>query len=158
MIGLAVDHERCTGCCLCELACSSRPGATGFNPSLSAIRVHVIGLMDMDVPLVCMQCEDAPCAGACPEEAFYRDAATGALLIDEGLCSGCGACVKACPYDAINEHATRSTPIKCDLCGGSPLCVSYCVPGALSVSPEATWPKAVRDAHFALLARRESVS
>lgn len=156
MNGLMVDHQKCTGCGMCELACSTNFDSTGFNPRMSAIQVHVVGTMEADIPLVCMQCEDAPCAEACPEEAFYRDSSTGALLIDQETCINCGACVKACPYGALYNHELRATPIKCDLCGGSPLCVEYCVAGALALSPEATWPRERREAHFALIGGKEA--
>jgi Fe-S-cluster-containing hydrogenase component 2 len=113
--------------------------------------VHVVGMMDADVPMACMQCEDAPCAAACPEGAFYWVQSTGALAIDGDKCSNCGNCIPACPYGVIYLHQDRSVPIKCDLCEGSPICITYCVPGAITLSPAATWPRERRDEYFQVL-------
>jgi anaerobic carbon-monoxide dehydrogenase iron sulfur subunit len=151
MIGISLDHGRCTGCELCSLACATRFDAHGFNRRLSAIRVHVVGIMDADVPVVCMQCEDAPCQAACPEGAFYWVQSTGALAIDGEKCSSCGNCIPACPYGAIHQHQSRAVPIKCDLCDGDPICVRYCVPGAITLSPTATWSKEHRADYFQVL-------
>ncbi|MEW5785371.1 MAG: 4Fe-4S binding protein [Bacillota bacterium] len=47
-------------------------------------------------------------------------------------CTGCGACVAACPDGMINLDAHGKAD-KCDLCEGEPLCVRYCSPGALKL-------------------------
>lgn len=151
MNGVAMDHQKCTGCALCSLACATRFDPAGFNLRKAAIRVHVVGMMEADVPVACMQCEDAPCAAACPEGAFCRAESTGALAIDEAKCSNCGNCIPACPYGVLYAHPDRALPIKCDLCDGSPLCVRYCVPGAITLSPVVAWSKARRDEYFQVL-------
>lgn len=157
MNGISLDHQKCTGCELCSLVCSTRFDPRGFNRYMSAIRVHLVGLMDADVPVTCMQCEDAPCAAACPEGAFYWDQSTGALLIDREKCLNCGLCIPACPYGVIYSHQDADVPIKCDLCHGSPMCVGYCVPGAITASATATWPKERRDAYFQVLGKTGGV-
>jgi anaerobic carbon-monoxide dehydrogenase iron sulfur subunit len=78
------------------------------------------------VPVVCRQCDDAPCAAACPTEAIARDPRTGAMKVDPDLCTFCGACWDACPYDAICHDDDRQVSYMCDLCGGQPLCVPNC--------------------------------
>ena len=151
MNGISFDHRKCTGCALCSVACSTRFDPRGFNLRKAAIRVRVVGVMDADVPVACMQCEDAPCAAACPEGAFSWVEATGALAIDKEKCSSCGNCIPACPYGVIYQHQDLVAPIKCDLCDGNPLCVGYCIPGAITLSPAATWPKPRRDDYFQVL-------
>jgi Fe-S-cluster-containing hydrogenase component 2 len=42
-------------------------------------------------------------------------------------------CQYACPFDAIRMHPSRHVAMICDLCGGDPQCVKYCVLGALKV-------------------------
>jgi Fe-S-cluster-containing hydrogenase component 2 len=83
------------------------------------------------LPLTCQHCEDAPCAAACPEDAITRDDAQVRTVIDYNRCVGCQMCVHACPFGAMKFDADRGRPYKCDLCGGDPLCVAFCEPGAL---------------------------
>jgi Fe-S-cluster-containing hydrogenase component 2 len=82
------------GCRICEEACLGRHGSQ---------RLHLNGtsVEDLDVLDACRQCGVGPeCVEACPEDAFER-ADSGTLLITN-KCTGCGACVDACPYHAIS--------------------------------------------------------
>jgi Fe-S-cluster-containing dehydrogenase component/ribosomal protein L37E len=82
---------------------------------------------------VCQQCPGvAPCMAACTVPgAMSRDAKTGAVLIDEKICTRCRACEKMCPYGAVRFSETTNQMIKCDLCGGTPQCVEICPVGVL---------------------------
>ncbi|MCG6912057.1 MAG: 4Fe-4S dicluster domain-containing protein [Deltaproteobacteria bacterium] len=117
---IAWNLEFCTGCRLCELACSSRFG-NGFSPSRSAIHVQEAAIC------VCRQCRDPQCETACKQNAID-------IGIDPAKCSGCGACVSACPHQSIFQPAKKTVPFKCDLCGGRPECVRICPNGALSLA------------------------
>jgi len=72
---------------------------------------------------------------ACPEEAIHIDALTAAKVIEESKCIGCGLCASACPFNqegrTILFHQAKKVYVKCDLCGGKPLCVEYCPREAL---------------------------
>lgn len=121
----AIPHL-CDGCRLCELACSL--AKTGqVNPYLGRIRV----VRDKDAgayPHYCRHCTSPPCLGACPiPEAMLRDPVTGAVAIRQEQCIGCLACLEACPFHAIWVGPGREL-LKCDLCGGDPVCVRYCPP------------------------------
>ncbi len=48
------------------------------------------------------------------------------LKVNEDLCTNCGTCYDACPYDVIREHPDRAVAFKCDLCDGTPQCVAFC--------------------------------
>jgi Fe-S-cluster-containing hydrogenase component 2 len=37
----------------------------------------------------------------------------------------------ACPFGMIFVDAEKGFAVKCDLCGGDPECVKYCIPEAL---------------------------
>jgi Fe-S-cluster-containing hydrogenase component 2 len=74
----------------------------------------------------CIQCDEHPCAGACPTEAIKLDEKSGAYYVDRKACNACGACVEACPHDGCWLDPTGSYAIKCDLCGGIPQCVEVC--------------------------------
>jgi Fe-S-cluster-containing dehydrogenase component len=64
-------------------------------------------------------------------EAITRDS-KGLVLIDRDTCTGCRACVEACPFGAIwMQEEGSDFAYKCDFCGGTPACVKECVTGAL---------------------------
>jgi carbon-monoxide dehydrogenase iron sulfur subunit len=121
---ILVEPILCIGCLECELVCSITK--TGIaNPANARIRVTKIEEEGRFEPVVCRQCDPAPCEIACPEKAITRNVETGALLIDDSLCINCGECVDSCPFGAIQFSAERKV-ILCDLCGGDPKCVKCC--------------------------------
>jgi len=126
---LFVEPEKCTGCRLCEIACSLFHEKVS-NPSRA--RIHIVKWEDagLYLPMVCQQCETPICEIVCPMRAIKRDDKTGALLIDKDLCVGCKLCVMFCPLGGVAIGKNREI-LKCDLCGGDPLCVKFCIPGAL---------------------------
>lgn len=133
---VAINFRLCTGCRLCEIACSLVKTGTIY-PATSRIRVYQFDPGPIDVPVVCSQCSDHPCLAACPPKisAISLDALTGAIKIDEAKCVGikCSHCQKACPQEvAITFHPTTKKALVCDLCGGDPECVKVCPTGALS--------------------------
>jgi Fe-S-cluster-containing hydrogenase component 2 len=138
MEALKVSSEKCCGCRICEMACSMTKLGI-FNPREGLLRVEIDRLPQLgtdpariDMPIVCLQCDPAPCAEACPEGAIER-AAFGALTVDEDKCTGCGLCVDACPQGVMRIDPHGGFARKCDLCQGDPLCVTYCPTEALTV-------------------------
>jgi len=124
---LIVQSENCTGCHMCELACSSIKEGE-FIPERSRIRVVTNGLEGWSRPLVCLQCEDAMCMAACEVDAIYKNETSNGdsiIVVDPEKCIECNLCVEACPFGAI-ELFEGIGAIKCDLCGGSPTCVRFC--------------------------------
>ncbi|EFO79578.1 cyclic nucleotide-binding protein [Oscillochloris trichoides DG-6] len=144
------------GCQICEEACVGRHGHQRLN--LNGTLIDGFDILD-----ACRQCTVGPeCVEACPEHAFERTE-EGVLLITQ-RCTGCGACIPACPYQVVSsitqEHfepealslwkrllrrfqpqpsAPLSAPQradKCDLCYGHPdqACVSACPTGALRLA------------------------
>jgi Fe-S-cluster-containing hydrogenase component 2 len=118
--------DRCTGCRICESVCSLF-NDRAVRPFRS--RVKVVKLRDglSNMPVLCLQCLKAPCAERCPAKAISRRG--DALVIDREACIGCGVCVTACPFGAITM--VDGEPLKCELCGGDPVCVKYCAAKAL---------------------------
>lgn len=140
-----VDAEKCTSCKLCIIACkdehvdNSYAPWTGPQPETGHFWVDVIPLERGRIPRVkmsylpvfCQHCEDAPCIPACPEAAIKtRD--DGLVWIDDQLCTGCGDCGPACPYDVIFMNDELNVAQKCTGCahrvdeGLEPRCVDIC--------------------------------
>lgn len=124
MKSLVLDHERCTGCSLCELICALSHFKEN-NPKKSAIRISrkfpAPGAFEIQV---CNQC--GRCKEVCPAEAISeRD---GVFWIDPLKCNFCEKCIEECPLDVLYTHREISFPIKCDLCGE---CVGVCAPEAI---------------------------
>ena len=127
---LVIDYEKCTGCRLCELVCSVKHEGVS-NPSRSRIIVTKWETKGIAVPMVCSQCEDAPCVAVCPTNARSRDEELGRITVDYDRCIGCKTCVVACPFGAVSVDPATSRVISCDLCDGDPICVSFCETEAL---------------------------
>jgi len=125
---LSFNPELCTGCGICELICSFAKFKV-FNPRLSLVRVeydYEVGRVERAI--LCTQC--AECSRVCPTGALH--VANGVVILDHSKCISCLACASSCPTGALRVVDGR--PAKCDLCGGNPLCVRYCVRGSLRVS------------------------
>jgi anaerobic carbon-monoxide dehydrogenase iron sulfur subunit len=127
--------DLCTGCQSCEMVCSlSHEGIS--SPSLSRIQIKKWPEIAVFLPVVCQQCEKAPCITICPTKARKRVPETGAIVTDEKWCVGCKSCIYACPYSAPVIHPSEGKTMTCDLCKGKPLCVKVCTVGALSDTAE----------------------
>lgn len=131
---LFVDPEKCTGCKICEFVCSLYH-ENEINPIKSRIQIISWEIEGIDIPMVCQQCEDAPCAAVCPTHAIYRDQQTGAMLVKEEACIGCRMCINVCPFGGSSINPDTGEVIKCDLCGGEPKCVEFCSTQALEYMP-----------------------
>jgi carbon-monoxide dehydrogenase iron sulfur subunit len=131
---LVVDHVKCTGCRLCEMVCSVEHAGVN-SPSHSRIHVIKWPLEGLELPMLCQQCEEAPCIAICPTNALARDAFMDRVTLDYDLCIGCKMCVIACPFGGMGIDPAAQRVIKCDLCDGDPACVRFCDPGALAFVP-----------------------
>ena len=136
---IAVDHARCSGCGICEAECAIVHDHA-LDTERSRIRVHHFEPA-LAIASVCSGCGDAPCLSACPKDvvALSRDRLTGAILLDEAKCIGCGACQTACARERSGVIRMRRDGKKacgiCDLCGGDPACVKACPERCLSLVP-----------------------
>jgi Fe-S-cluster-containing dehydrogenase component len=81
----------------------------------------------IEVPHLCAQCDDYPCVESCPVDALSIDDETGAIVIDQEMCTSCGQCITACPGTVPYLHPTSNKVLICNLCGGDPECVKVCV-------------------------------
>lgn len=89
----------------------------------------------------CRQCKDPFCGNACKYGAISVDDTTGARVVDESKCVGCGECQLQCPWGMVVLDPETNKAKKCVLCYGDPQCVRYCPNGALSF---VKWEEAVK--------------
>lgn len=112
--------ELCTGCNTCMAACSVVHRQAGLQ---SHPRLFVTRTAEDTAPMLCRQCEDAPCARVCPVRAItYGE---DAILLNETLCIGCKLCAIACPFGAITMAGTPNS-------GVLPVSMAWLAPHALS--------------------------
>jgi anaerobic selenocysteine-containing dehydrogenase/Fe-S-cluster-containing dehydrogenase component len=130
-----IDMDACIGCKSCEAACKQEHGLGPHE-----YRNKVLWLESNSQPetafltVTCQHCDRPACLRACPvsPKAIKKDPTTGVVSVDESLCTGCGECVKACPYGAMGYDAEDHHAVKCDLCEDRrshdqiPACTSVC--------------------------------
>ena len=110
--GMAIDLDRCTGCEACVVACHAENNMPLSDEASAAIGrahhwIHVERYYEGEFPnikakyrpVMCQQCDDAPCEPVCPVYATYQN--------EEGLnvqvynrCVGTRYCANNCPYTA----------------------------------------------------------
>lgn len=125
---LFLDLDACTGCRACMVACSLVKEKK-FDLNDARVWVPKMESICLNVPIICEQCDPAPCQNVCPTKAIVRDTETGALHVDREKCIGCKECIWACPFGAMSLR--RGVAVKCDLCDGQPECAKVCKPGAI---------------------------
>jgi len=171
---LVIDQDSCVRCGHCAWSCASthddgisrlirrgdkiivqrddveRDDAAVVARARAAASPRGPALAPLLVPNSCQHCKNPSCMIDCPTGAIGRDA-RGEVFIREELCTGCGSCAKACPWDNI-QIAPRpaaeakkvgfpDVAVKCDLCStsaGGPACVAACPTSAIArIDPNA---------------------
>ena len=129
---IAINYDKCTGCRICETACSIL-NAGEANPGKSRIRIVKIEeeAEALSIPVICMKCIEPACKAVCPMGAISDDPSTGARVVDDKKCIACSACVYACPFGAISVDRSLGHSLTCNHCEGDPTCVKFCPTGAI---------------------------
>ena len=153
---MIIKTDRCNGCYNCVIACKDEYVGNDFLPfSVAqpdnghfwmnmverergryphAVKVH-------HTPTPCMGCKDAPCVIAAKdagvEDAVYRRAEDGIVIIDPVKAKGRKEIVDSCPYGVIYWNEEKNVAQKCTYCahligsGMLPRCVESCPTDAL---------------------------
>lgn len=154
-----VDLDKCTGCYGCQFGCKDEHCNQAWLPYTEAqpnsgqfwmnvrqkergARPHVKVAY---IPVMCQQCDDAPCIKAAKDGAVYRRD-DGLVMIDPVKAKGQEQIAKACPYGAIFYNVGLDIPQKCTQCAhlqdgkdpmiNVPRCFDNCPTGALQWGEE----------------------
>lgn len=139
---LVIDQDACMRCGHCAWSCADAHADGVSRLVRRGDKVVAPDTAPLLVPNSCQHCKNPACMIDCPTGAIGRDA-RGEVFIREDLCTGCGSCAKACPWENISLAPTKPGPIpalasapkyplvavKCDLCSGlgkGPACVAAC--------------------------------
>jgi tetrathionate reductase subunit B len=130
MKAFVIDVGLCNGCYACQFVCKDEHVGNDWTPIAKPqpdsgqfwlkLEEHICGT----VPKVkmhfiarpCMHCDDAACMAVCPIEGAVYKRDDGLVIIDTDKCTGCKACVDACPYDAIYFNEDLNLAQKCTGC------------------------------------------
>ncbi|MDE0104738.1 MAG: 4Fe-4S dicluster domain-containing protein [Bryobacterales bacterium] len=108
--GMAIDLDRCTGCEACVVACASENNVptAGEDQAAKGRTKHWIridryyegdfpNIRVRHRPVLCQQCDEAPCEPVCPVNATYQNA-EGLNVQIYNRCIGTRYCAINCPY------------------------------------------------------------
>lgn len=151
---LVIDQDTCVRCGHCAWTCASLHGTSRLvrrgDKVITKLPVLGSAPRSLLLPNSCQHCKNPACMIDCPTGAIGRDP-QGEVFIRAELCTGCGNCAKACPWDNIrmaergaDAIAVKRLPspglklsadvaVKCDLCRtwSEPGCVTTCPTGAI---------------------------
>ncbi|MBN1692388.1 MAG: carboxypeptidase regulatory-like domain-containing protein [Dehalococcoidales bacterium] len=153
-----IDVGICNGCYACQIACKDEHVGNDWSPYAKPqpdtgqfwmklneyIRGTVPKVKMHYIPVLCQHCDKAPCIPACPVKGAIYKRDDGLVIIDAEKCTGCKACVDACPYGAIYFNDSLNIAQKCTGCahlldGGEwkvPRCADACPTEAIKFGEE----------------------
>jgi len=132
--GFAIDLRKCIGCHACTIACKAEHQIPiGVNRCWvkSVEKGTFPDTRRFFFPVLCNQCDEAPCVRICPTNALFKRP-DGIVDLTSDVCIGCRACMIACPYDQLFIDPQTHTAEKCNFCANRvesellPACVSVC--------------------------------
>lgn len=131
---MVIDTKTCIGCGDCVVACkveNSVPEGFCRDWIVSEVMGSFPNLQMELRSERCNHCDNPPCVYSCPTGASFIKDGTNITLVHKDKCTGCKACIAACPYDA-RFVMPEGYVSKCTFCdhrlehGLDPACVSTC--------------------------------
>jgi len=121
LIKIKTFPDKCSGCHLCEMACSIHHFGV-VNINRSAIKVKKEDLTNGACePVLCRQCKKMICMESNDHDfSDYQNQ----FSWDKSF-------MDSCPFESI--FLFKEELYHCDLCGGSPKCVEVCSTGAIEL-------------------------
>ena len=132
---MVIDTRTCIGCGDCVVACKTEnkvPEGLNRDWIVEATNGTYPNLTTEFRSERCNHCSNATCVTLCPTGASHQWKDTNIVLVDADKCTGCKACIAACPYDARLVMHPDGYVDKCTFChhrveqGLNPACVSSC--------------------------------
>ena len=130
------DPRLCIGCNTCMAACSEEHKMYGLQ---TEPRLVVVKNSRDSVPVMCHQCEDAPCAQVCPVNAITHT--NDSIQLNESLCVSCKLCGIACPFGAITMNGSK--PLHIPANSNTPMALPA-PPNKRGISPFLDWYPGIR--------------
>ena len=120
---IKIDHTKCAGCKLCEIACSLYH-TDSSNPRRSRIRIFMGE--NFCLPVIAGPYTEAMCNSK------------GVILVDGEEVDECVVCRASCPAKSVFKEPDTAIPLKCDFCGDppDPQCIKWCAADALVLVEE----------------------
>ena len=115
---MAVDTVTCVGCSACVIGCKEENSVPAGHSRDWVTTLTRGKFPDLSMVLRserCNHCDDAPCVRACPTGSSHY-AWGGTVQVNHHKCSGCKACITACPYGARYVDPRTKTVDKCTFC------------------------------------------
>ena len=134
---------------LCQGSCDVRPKVNFYDGPVSCSIESMIYGGDTGCEYGCLG--GGECVDACTFDAMYMDEKTGLPVVVDDLCTGCNACVTACPRDLLELRPKQKRDLKvyvackneekggvarksCNVaCIGCNKCVDVCTKDAITV-------------------------
>lgn len=134
---MVIVQDNCIGCRACEAACKTAwkipEGPENYRTKvIYASHTQSSNSRMTWLPVLCNQCDNAPCVKVCPTKASYKREEDGIVMVDADKCIGCKTCMVACPYEARYYDEEIKSVDKCTFCqprlqnGQFPACVEHC--------------------------------
>ena len=132
---MVIDTYSCIGCGDCVVACKNEnklPAGLNRDWVVEATRGEYPNLEIEYRSERCNHCSHPTCVTSCPTGASHNWKDTNIVLVTAEKCTGCKACIAACPYDARMLMRPEGYVDKCTFChhrvdkGLDPACVASC--------------------------------